>query len=296
LGQIRPLDLTRRVSRSSTYDLTAFDPSLGYMLALGGLDRYLQQEGTPARGAGVTRTTSVATGADLPYGVSGSISYSLTRSDRYQQVGDGTLLSVTRQREWPVGNVRVSRVFQSGPVNLFSTNLNFRRREGSASQPSQVEAGAQSSMSSSFLRPDFELGLRNGMSFSFAYGTLDQRTFTSGNITVLDQNDLTGSFSHSFRMPELFSRSRRLIRSSITALVSNVRSCLSRGESPECKTISDVRRRAFTGGLDADIVGALTAGLEVSYSLNDARHISQRTSQISLQASFQWSFDARSGP
>jgi hypothetical protein len=296
LGRIRPLELARRVSRNSTFDLTAFDPSLGYMLAFGGLARFLQQEGSEARGAGVTRTTSVATGADLPFGISGSISYSLTRSDRYQQVGEGSLLSVARQREWPVGNVRVSRVFRTGPLSLVSTSLNFRRREGGSSQPSQAEGGAQSAISSSSLRPDLQLGFRNGMSLSFTYGTLEQRTFSSGNTTLLDQEDLSGSFSHSFRLPELFGRSRRQVRSSVTAVVSNVRSCLERRVNPECRTISDVRRREFSGGLDADVVGALTAGLQVNYSLNDARHISQRTSQISLLASFQWSFDAGSGP
>jgi hypothetical protein len=85
------------------------------------------------------------------------------------------------------------------------------------------------------------------------------------------------------------------VRSSVSALLSNVRTCLERAGTPECRTISDVRRRELSGGLDADVVGALTAGLQVSYSLNDARHISQRTSQISVLASFQWSFDA-TGP
>ena len=37
-----------RTNRTSTYDLAAFDPSLGYMLALGGLDRFLGQLGITA--------------------------------------------------------------------------------------------------------------------------------------------------------------------------------------------------------------------------------------------------------
>jgi len=33
------------------------------------------------------------------------------------------------------------------------------------------------------------------------------------------------------------------------------------------------------------------SGLQVGYSINEARHLNQRNSQISLLASFQWSFD-----
>ena len=38
LGRVRPFDVSRRVQRTSTYDLAAFNPSLSYMLALGGLE------------------------------------------------------------------------------------------------------------------------------------------------------------------------------------------------------------------------------------------------------------------
>jgi len=73
--------------------------------------------------------------------------------------------------------------------------------------------------------------------------------------------------------------------------LSTVRSCLERESSVECTTISDVVRRELRGGLDTDVVSSLTAGLQVGYSMNESRHLNQRTSQISVLASFQWSFD-----
>jgi hypothetical protein len=133
------------------------------------------------------------------------------------------------------------------------------------------------------------------MTFSFSYSTVEQRTQNSGSATLLDQDDLVGSFTHSFRLPSSLGRSRRQVRSSVTALVSSIRSCLERRGEALCTTISDVRRRELRGGLDGDVVGALTAGLEFGYSLNEARHINQRTSQISILASFQWSFDTGTG-
>ena len=57
LGRIRPVDFSVRTSLTSTYDLAAFDPSLGYMLALGGLDRFLTQEGVSALGVSDGQTT-----------------------------------------------------------------------------------------------------------------------------------------------------------------------------------------------------------------------------------------------
>jgi hypothetical protein len=294
LKGLRPVELTRRVSRNSTFDLAAFDPSVGYMLGLGGLARFLEQDGVDALGAGVTRTTSLTSSADLPLGFSGSASYALTTTDRFQRVGESSVVTVTRQREWPVGNVRWTRVFRGGPLNLFSTSLTFRHREGSSAQPGQGEGVVQSAINSSSLGPELQVGLRNGMSFSFSYSTLEQRTQNSGSATQLDQDDLVGSFTHAFRLPASLGRSRRQVRSSVTATVSSNRSCLERQGETLCTTISDVRRRELRGGLDGDVVGALTAGLEFGYSINEARHINQRTSQISILASFQWSFDTGS--
>ena len=136
-----------------------------------------------------------------------------------------------------------------------------------------------------------QIGLRNGMSFSFSWSTLGQETANTSSTTVLDQNELAGNFSHTFRMPRAFGRVRRQVRSSVSALYSRVRSCLEQATSIDCTTISDVTRQELRGGLDSDVVSSLTAGLQVGYSINEARHLNQRNSQISLLASFQWSFD-----
>ena len=48
---------------------------------------------------GARRSTS---GADLPLGFSATLSYSLTRTDRFQLLGGEFAEIVTRQHEWPV--------------------------------------------------------------------------------------------------------------------------------------------------------------------------------------------------
>jgi hypothetical protein len=290
LGRVRPFDLGRRVQRTSTFDLAAFNPNLSYMLALGGLENFLEQEGTDALGTSVTWTTNLTSGADLPYGVSGSLTYGHTSTDRYQLVSESRVLTVVEQREWPVGNVRWNHVFRAGVFNLVSAGVAFRHREGSSVQAGQVNQ-VQSAINSDSWRPDMQIGLRNGMSFSFSWNTLGQETTNTSSTTVLDQNELAGNFSHTFRMPRAFGRVRRQVRSSISALFSRVKSCIEQGTGVDCTTISDVTRQELRGGLDSDVVSSLTAGLQVGYSINEARHLNQRNSQISLLASFQWSFD-----
>jgi hypothetical protein len=261
------------------------------MLALGSLDRFLTQEGTPALSASNSRTTTIASGADLPFGFTSTISYALTTSDRYQQVGDRQILTFTRQREWPAGNVHWTRSFHGGPFTLLTVGLAFRYREGSSSQPRLNELGALNAIKSSSLNPDIQISLKNGMSLSLGYSSLGQRSHNSGSTTLLDQDDITASFSYAFRLPSWVARSRKQLRSSITALSSKTQTCLEPDAGSDCTIISDVRRREFRGSLDTDVARALSAGLQVGYSLNDARHLNRRTSQIFLLASFQLSLD-----
>ena len=61
------------------------------------------------------RTATLASGADLPYGISFTLSHALTRTTRFQRVGEAFVETETRQREWPVGNVRWSHTFRGGP-------------------------------------------------------------------------------------------------------------------------------------------------------------------------------------
>ena len=88
------------------------------------------------------------------------------------------------------------------------------------------------------------------------------------------------------------SRARKPVRSSLTYLQTKARTCLHQGDVGDCTLISDVRRREVRGGVDTDLLQTLSGGLQVGYTLNDARHLSRRTSQLSIIASFQLSLFA----
>ena len=292
LGRIRPLDASTRLVRTSTYDLTAFDPSVKYQLALGGLESFLAQEDADALSASESRTAALTSGADLPFGITFTLSHALTRTTRYQRVSGGFVEIETNAREWPVGNVRWSRTFRGGPLALLAIGTTFRRREGRSVQGNRAGAPALSSIESSSITPDVQLSLRNGMSFTVGLNSLDQENLSNGNQTRLDQDDVTGAFNYAFRLPRSLSRMRKQVRSSVTLFATTARTCLEQRDRADCLVISDVSRRELRGGLDTDLAQTISAGLQMGYSLNDSRHLSRRTSQISLIASLQLSLFA----
>ncbi len=290
LARVRPLDMSTRLIRTSTYDLAAFDPDLSFQLGLGGLDDFLGHEGTRAVGASEARTATIISGADLPYGFTFTLSHTLSRTTRFQRVSETFLETETKQHEWPSGNVRWNRTFGGGPLARLGLGTSFRHREGSSRQVSR--ASALSAIESSSITPDVQLGLRNGMALSFGLNAVKQRNASNGNETRLDQRDLTGSFDYSFRLPGWLSRTRKQVRSSSNFISTITRSCLQQADQVECTVVSDVSRRQIRGGLDMDFMQTLSGGLQLNYTLNDARHLSRRTSQISIIASFNLSLFA----
>jgi Motility related/secretion protein len=292
LGRIRPVDVSTRLARTSTFDLTAFDPSVGYQLGLGGLDRFLSQESTDALGATESRTATITSGAELPLGISFTLSHALTRTTRFQRVNQGFVQTEIRQEEWPVGNVRWSRTFLGGPVSLVALGTTVRRRAGSSVQGNQVDAAALSATRSYAISPDLQVSLRNGMAITMGLTDLEQQSISNGNETRLDQDDITGSFNYAFRLPRSVSRGRKQVRSSLTLLSTKALTCLRQRSQADCTVVSDVTRREIRGGLDTDLLQTLSGGLQVGYSLNDARHLNRRTSQIQVIASFQLSLFA----
>jgi hypothetical protein len=289
LLRVRPVDVSTRLTRTSTYDLTAFDPSLKYQLGLGGLESFLEQDGAGARGVSESRVATLASGADLPYGITFTLSHSLTRTTRLQRVGEALVETETKQHEFPVGSVRWSQTFRGGPLALVAVGTTFRHREGSSLQVNRSGPGAVTGTESMSITPDVQLGFRSGVSVTLGLNVLDQESQSNGNETQLDQKDVTGAFNYRFRLPRSLSRSRKQVRSSLSYLQTASKTCLLQGTAVECIIVSDVRRRELRGGLDTDLLQTLTGGLQVGYTINDARHLSQRTSQISVIASFQLS-------
>jgi hypothetical protein len=290
--RIRPLDLSDRLTRSSTFDLAAFSPSFGYQLGLGGLRDFLQQEDDSAVGAVETRNTTLASGADLPLGFSFTLGYSRIRTDRFQRVLGTFLTTETNQREWPKGSVRFTRSIRNFPVAVIGIGTSFRSARGTTVLPSFTGIPVRSATTSSSWTPDATATLKNGMVLSLTYAMLQQESEANGNLTRLDQDDITATLNHAFVLPRSFGRGRRTVRSQLTGVLAKTTSCLRQSTQTDCRNVSDTRRREFRATFDADVARIMTGGLQFSYALSEARHFDQKFSQITITASFQLSLFA----
>jgi hypothetical protein len=293
LVRFRPLDLSARTVRTSTFDLASFDPGLGYQLALGGLDRFLSQEGSQARSASNQRSRTIASGADLPLGINFTLQYSLTDATNYQVLSGSLIQTETHQREWPVGSVRWSRTFRTGPITLIGLSTTFRHREGTATQPGfPGEPPITSALSSNTLAPDVQLNFRNGLTMGAGLSTAHQSQTDNGSDRVSDQNTFHSQLNYSFRMPAALSRARKQVQSQLLVQTSTSLSCIQREADPECQALSDVRTQEVRASLRTDIVRTLSGSLELGYAINDARHLDRKTQNIYALISFSLSLFA----
>ncbi len=286
IRRFRPVDVAVRRTRLSTFDLAAFDPGLGYMLALGGIRDFLAQQGRLALGASDQRGTTFGTGLDFPFGLVVTATYNRSFVQRYQLVGDEYVVSETRQKEWPAGSARLTRTFRGGPIGVVVLGSSFRRRQGSTLQPIRDGSAAVTSTSSRTIGPELQVGLKSGITLVGSANLLAQQNLNNGNVTELRQDDVNGTVSYAFRLPESVSRQRKLLRSSATMLVSRARQCLQRQGQLECPVISDTRRQEFRAQLDTDLLRTLTAGLQAGYTINELRHLDRKTSQLFLLVTF----------
>jgi hypothetical protein len=291
LRGLRPFDISTGVTRLSTYDLATFDPGLGYMLALGGVDGFIAQGEDSALSVTETHRTTFSGGADLPYGFVLTLSYSQSDVERLSRVSDGYLPSTTSQREWPIGQVRWTRAIRRGFLSAFTLSTGIREREGSTELPSSG-ATARTLTESSTWQNDLQLTFRNGISMRVGYNETDDVRENNGTRTIGDGQDLTANLIYAFRLPGSVSRARKQLRSSLSAVFSKSLSCLDQQDSSDCLTVSDVRRQEVRGGLDTDLTQIVTGGLHGAWSVNDARHLNRKTSQITISATFQISLFA----
>ena len=232
-----------------------------YQLALGGLESFLRRRERTRSGVSDSRTATVASGADLPYGVSFTLSHALTRTTRFQRVGEGFVETESNQREWPVGNVRWSHTFRAGALTLLAIGTAFRHREGTLqSRPSRGGTPALTNIKSSSITPDVQFGSATGCRVSLGV------TRARPGQSLQRQPDPAGPERH-HRLAELLvpaaaldQPDRKQVRSSLTVLQTGAKTCLRAGRDQEdCIVISDVPRQEVRGGLDTDLLQTLAA-------------------------------------
>ena len=286
-ARVRPLDVSSRLTRTSTFDLAAFDPDFGYQLGLGGLEDFLSEEGTPAIGVGETRVKSLSSGADLPMGLSFALTFSETDALRLQRVSSAFRETRTRTRDWPNGTARWTHTFRSGPLALIGLGAAFRYRTGTTEQPTSTGTSV-SGLSSRSFGPDLQLSLRNGLRLSLQYANSGSEQRNTSSTTLAEDEQLYGQLSYAFRMPEWLARSRKRIRTTLSGRSSVSTSCLRAPDVAACaNTVSETLNQELTARLETDLAQLFQGGIDFGYTLSEAKHLNRRISTMFLTVSFQ---------
>ncbi len=286
-SRVRPLDVSSRLTRNSTYDLAAFDPTFGYQLGLGGRDAFLSHQGTPAIGVGEIRVKSLSSGADFPMGISFTLTYSETDALRFQQVSGAFRETRTLTRDWPNGTARWTQSFRNGPFALIGLGTAFRYRTGTTEQPTS-SGPTTSGISSRSFGPDLQVSMRNGLRLSLQYATTGSTQRNTASTTLTEDDQVYGQLSYAFRMPEWLARSRKRIRTTLSGRSSHSVSCLRGAVEEACaNTVSETLNQELTARMETDIAQLFQGGVDFGYTLSEAKHLNRRISTMFLTVSFQ---------
>lgn len=285
--RMRPIDASSRLTRSSTYDLAAFNPSFGYQLGLGGRDDFIAQDGSLAIGMGEVRVKTVSSGADFPMGFSFTLTYSETDAIRFQQVSSAFRETRILSRDWPNGTARWVHTFRGGPLALVALGAAVRNRTGTTEQPTSSGTVVSGVTSRSF-GPDLQLSLRNGLRLSMQYATSGATQRNTSSVTETDEEQVYGQLSYSMRLPEWLARSRKQLRTTFSGRSNRSATCFRGPDEPACaNTVSETLNQELTARLETDLTQLFQGGLDFGYTLSEAKHLNRRISTLFLSVGFQ---------
>jgi hypothetical protein len=287
-ARLRPVELTRRRIRQSTFDLATFDPGLDYQLALGGFSDYLNRGGDRATGALNALEVAVVGTFDFPFGLAATVAYTQAESDRYQRLQQaGFLVTSSRSTEWPSGTLSISRAFNRGPLLIARGGATLRKLTSDARNPVVQGSGATSIYTDSrSFQPDLQLTFRGGLILRGDANRERGTTAANGNTTRLDNRRYSGNLDWSVPLPARLSRLKKPLRTTVQLVRLENTSCLERAAEASCVPYSDIRQWDLRAGLSTDLRGSVQAGFQFGWVLNDVRHLELKSSTISLSTSF----------
>ncbi|MGH7523799.1 MAG: hypothetical protein ACREK8_05800 [Gemmatimonadales bacterium] len=282
--RIRPIQVVRRHTLESTFDLARFSPGLDYQLALGSFNAFLSRNGEEAIGAANATSTSVSTSVDLPSGFNAQLDYITTTSDRYQHASAPTGFLVTNgtTEAWPSGRFTWSRTFRRGPVTSVTAGSALERDRATSFSPFDDGSSSSAVSETQRLTPNLTIVFRNGV-FATLNGEVDQTNGTSsGNLTATRASNLTGSLSWTVRMPHFLSATRRSLQTNISVTQSSNNSCIQRTSDTTCVPYYDLNRLDVETGFTALLQQAIRTGLQFGYVHNSVKTLGLLSNTITI--------------
>lgn len=291
LERLSSVDLSYGHTRNSSFNRSAFTPSFGYQLALGGREGFRRQGSVLAASAAENTSLQAGGALRLLLGVRLTTSYRRTSGVTWVLRGDQQVPIRTQSREWPSGGLHWSWTPARGhpagrALTSLTAQLSYRKSESGSQQPALTGAGAASITQSATrtLTPTLTLTWLGGVLTSFDASSERTEQLSAANRfrSVRGQQNATLSFA--FKPPASLVRLKTNIRTTARYSVSDNTTCLQPAGQPLCKAYVDSRQTQAQLTMDTEFPPNLSAGLQMAYLVNEERQASRKIAQLVITA------------
>lgn len=293
LGEI---DLVWSDGLGSRYEWEAVDPSLGYQLGLGSLDRVREIDGRPAAQAAERGSFRARAGVRLPLAAGLDVAYGESTSEVLELRGGRRTAD---QRSWPELRLSWSELPLPRSIRAIvvhaSAGVGYRHQSRTSifgGHDGQAWTGEEETVPL-----QLTIGLGNGMSMSYTGGLSrgESRDPTGGTEQSGGQHSLQlyGTFLPPDALRESFPSPVRVALRYGYEAQRHCRLAAASGDAGACTPFIDLIHREFSLMLDT-IVSQLTVGFQVSY--NDRRSfVGTRSGSSQFQLGVYGEFNVSAG-
>jgi hypothetical protein len=294
LARITGIDLSYSRQLGSTFSRAAEPPPLSYQFALGGIDAFRTVDGAPATSATQSQTLGTSGAAVLPLGLRANASYRRTNGVGWSLRSDSQVPLRTEVREWPSGmltwTITPSRRNLGRLLTTINARAGYREAESVIEQSSfgGSTGVTQTTTHERTFTPSASLGWIGGVFTSLDVSRTTADRVNAGNLFRTVRNTHNATLNFSFRLP-IESRWRSIIRTTAGYSAAANTTCLRRTGTDICVPYVDSRQTQAQLTMDTDLPSNMSAGLQVSYVLNEERQTKRKISQFGVTAFVQLS-------
>jgi hypothetical protein len=295
------VDVQWRRDLRSTFDGVAFDPSVGYQLALGGVGDFRQVKGAPATSAGVSRNLTVSHALYLPYGLTVIDRYSDVHSTSWSQLVNIQTLLDAEQQTFPDVSVRwtyAPRSFLRAVFTNLTAQVGARITQANSFQPTTADltALADTGLSTSQTLRQYPMtgslvwSLFGGFFTDATWNRIEQKEVRSGGLTEGSQHDLSLDIGKALPLPRGWNLKSNMLRTRLGYQNTHTQSFFVQDTART--RVTDNGRWAVTFNADSDVSDTMSLTLLLARVLTFDNVFDRRFSQTVLSVAFHLSFAA----